>query len=237
MVRKCILGVFAHPDDEVSGSGGTFVKYAREGMDVFVVTATRGEEGEIGAGAGPIDRQTLPEVREMELRAVLESLGAHPPVFLGYRDQHLREADFPELVDKVLAEMERTKPDVVIAFGPLGITRHDDHIAMHHATVEAFHRYRLLPDASPRLFYVALTKELGEQAGLDLEGPDVEPTVFIDITLEKPVKVAALRMYRSQDDAQWLANMVEASTWGDTEMYHQAYPPLQEGHTAQGFWE
>ena len=31
MVRKCILGVFAHPDDEVSGSGGTFVKIRPRG--------------------------------------------------------------------------------------------------------------------------------------------------------------------------------------------------------------
>lgn len=41
--RRCILGVFAHPDDETSCAGGTFSRYAREGVAVYVVTATRGE--------------------------------------------------------------------------------------------------------------------------------------------------------------------------------------------------
>ena len=40
--RRCILGVFAHPDDETSCAGGTFSRYARAGVDVYVATATRG---------------------------------------------------------------------------------------------------------------------------------------------------------------------------------------------------
>jgi LmbE family N-acetylglucosaminyl deacetylase len=41
--RRCLLGVFAHPDDETSCAAGTFARYAREGVAVYVVTATRGE--------------------------------------------------------------------------------------------------------------------------------------------------------------------------------------------------
>ena len=46
--RRCILGVFAHPDDETSCAGGTLSRYARAGVEVYVATATRGEQGILG---------------------------------------------------------------------------------------------------------------------------------------------------------------------------------------------
>ena len=44
-INKSILGIFAHPDDETSGAGCTFTKFARMGANVTVNTATRGELG------------------------------------------------------------------------------------------------------------------------------------------------------------------------------------------------
>ena len=40
-----LLAVLAHPDDESLGVGGTLAKYAAEGIDTYLVTATRGEGG------------------------------------------------------------------------------------------------------------------------------------------------------------------------------------------------
>lgn len=42
------MGVLAHPDDETSRAAGTFARYAREGVAVYVVTATRGEQAILG---------------------------------------------------------------------------------------------------------------------------------------------------------------------------------------------
>ena len=42
-----ILGVFAHPDDESFCAGGTFAKYAAAGAEIMVVSATRGDAGQI----------------------------------------------------------------------------------------------------------------------------------------------------------------------------------------------
>ena len=42
-----LMAFFAHPDDEAFGAGGTLAKYAAEGGDLCLVTATRGEAGEI----------------------------------------------------------------------------------------------------------------------------------------------------------------------------------------------
>ena len=44
-----LLFVLAHPDDETLGNGGTIARYADEGIEVHLVTATGGEEGWFGA--------------------------------------------------------------------------------------------------------------------------------------------------------------------------------------------
>ena len=129
--RRCILAVFAHPDDETSAAAGTLTHYAREGVDIHVVTATRGERGALGTGDLRIARRDLPAVREAELRTVLALYGAHPPILLGYRDQALSTADFATLTDDVWQVMAAVRPDVVITFGPSGISGHDDHTTFH----------------------------------------------------------------------------------------------------------
>ena len=140
--RRCILGVFAHPDDETSCAGGTFSRYAHTGVEVYVATATRGEQGMLGTHGQEVTREGLPRVRAMELCTVLRMYGARPPIFLGYRDQEVSHANADELITKIAAVMAAIMPDVVITFGPLGLSGHPDHVAVHHATVAAFHRYR-----------------------------------------------------------------------------------------------
>ena len=234
--RRCILGVFAHPDDETSGCAGTFAKYARQGVEVYVVTATRGERGELGTGGLTIDRENLPAVRENELRAVLELYGANPPILFGYRDQEVSSAAFEELVQHILAAMERTTPDVVITFGPSGISNHADHKAIHGAACEAFHRYRQPLGRDLRLYYMALPEDIARRFAFNLDATEMDVSVTVDITALKPVKVRALRMYRSQPDAQALADLFESNPW-NAEWFHQAYPAVAlTSQTAAGFW-
>jgi N-acetyl-1-D-myo-inositol-2-amino-2-deoxy-alpha-D-glucopyranoside deacetylase len=76
---RSILCVFAHPDDETAGAGGTIARYTAEGVAVQVVTATRGEQGSLGPDDRVIGREELPIVRETELRSAMVVLGAHPP--------------------------------------------------------------------------------------------------------------------------------------------------------------
>src|SRR3989442_12493004 len=131
--RRCILVVFAHPDDETSAAAGTLMHYAREGVDIHVVTATRGERGDLGTGDLTIERRDLPAVREAELRAVLALYGTYPPILLDYRDQELITADFETLTQDILRAMASVQPDVVITFGPSGISDHNDHKTIPHA--------------------------------------------------------------------------------------------------------
>ena len=85
MTNLTFMAVFAHPDDEAFGTGGTLAMHAAEGCDVYRVTATRGEAGQI-ADPKVGTSADLPFVREHELRCACRAYGMRPPRFLGYAD-------------------------------------------------------------------------------------------------------------------------------------------------------
>ena len=131
-----LMAVFAHPDDEAFGTGGTLSRYAAEGCDVYVVTATRGEAGEI-AEPDLTTSADLPFVREQESRCACEIYGIHPPLFLDYADGLLPIVHQGQAVGRVVRQIRELKPQVVITFGPDGIYGHYDHIAVHRWTTIA----------------------------------------------------------------------------------------------------
>lgn len=144
-----LMAVLAHPDDETFGMGGTLAQYAHEGVDVYLVCATRGEVGEMEAEYlqgfnSPAER------REYELRCAAKNLGIKEVIFLNYRDsgmtgsEHnnhpdsLYSAKLEKVTEEVVQIIRRVRPTVVITFDPIGGYRHPDHIKIHEATVEAF---------------------------------------------------------------------------------------------------
>jgi len=145
-----LLAVFAHPDDESFGPGGTLALYAQRGVDVHLICATRGEAGQISSTfTEPV--QDIATRREQELRCAASKLGLAQVHHLGYRDsgmpgtpdnnhpQALAQAPLDEVAHKVCHIIRQVHPHVVITHDPIGGYRHPDHIAVHHATVEAFH--------------------------------------------------------------------------------------------------
>jgi LmbE family N-acetylglucosaminyl deacetylase len=131
-----LMAVFAHPDDEAFGMGGTLTKYADGGHDVHLVTATRGEAGLI-AEAEMATFANLPEVREQELRCACNIYGINPPRFLDYQDGQLTTVHQGQAVGKLVRILRQIRPDVVVTFGPDGVYGHYDHIAVHRWTTIA----------------------------------------------------------------------------------------------------
>jgi N-acetyl-1-D-myo-inositol-2-amino-2-deoxy-alpha-D-glucopyranoside deacetylase len=192
-VEHSLLAVYAHPDDEAFGTGGTLARYASEGVATTLVCATRGEVGEIAEGTGATP-QTLGEVRENELRCAAETMGVREVIFLGYRDsgmagtpenQHPQafiNAPADEVVRQLVGVIRRVRPEVVVTFEPNGGYGHPDHIAIHQHTVAAFHaaadpaQYpelgaswqaaRLYYTAIPRSFFRRMVDEM-QALGMD----------------------------------------------------------------------
>ncbi len=131
-----ILGVFAHPDDESFCAGGTLAKYAAAGAEIMVVSATRGDAGQIRDGRAAT-RRTLGQVRERELRLACTQLGVQHAVCLDYGDGRLKDVEPQALTRDVARILRAFRPDVVITFGPDGGYGHPDHIAIGAATTAA----------------------------------------------------------------------------------------------------
>jgi len=136
-----LMAVLAHPDDESLGFGGTLAKYAAEGVETSLVTATRGEAGRFnGHRGGTPDHPgaaALGRIREGELRAAAAVLGIHDVSLLDYRDQELDRAEPGEAIGQIASHLRRVRPDVVMTFGPDGAYGHPDHIAISQFTTAA----------------------------------------------------------------------------------------------------
>lgn len=134
--RPRLLGVFAHPDDETFCAGGTLATYAERGAETMVVSATRGEAGQI-RDAARATRRTLGRVREQELRAACGLLGVEHVACLDYSDGTLEDHIDTLRVD-VAELLQRFRPDVVVTFGDDGAYGHPDHVAISRVTTHAF---------------------------------------------------------------------------------------------------
>src|SRR5262245_27346558 len=123
-----LMAVLAHPDDESLGVGGTLAKYASEGVEVFLATATRGDSGRY-RGLRSDDPQhpgpaSLANIREAELRAAASALGLSEVTLLDFRDQYLDRAHPSEAIAAIVQHIRRVHPQVVVTFGPEGAYGH-----------------------------------------------------------------------------------------------------------------
>jgi LmbE family N-acetylglucosaminyl deacetylase len=149
--ERTLMFVGAHPDDESFGPGGTLARYAGDGARVVYACATRGEAGG-GETGDPDQGARLGERRWSELRCAAAALGLAEVLHLGYRDsgmagspdnRHPRAlvaAPLDDVTRDVVAVIRQVRPQVVITFDPIGGYHHPDHIAIHEATVRAFHQ-------------------------------------------------------------------------------------------------
>jgi LmbE family N-acetylglucosaminyl deacetylase len=143
-----LLVVYAHPDDEAFGNAGTILAARAAGVEVQYVCATRGECGTVDAEylVGHADVRALRTAEQLAAAEVLDLGAVH---FLNYRDSNMQgtpDNQHPEAlmmapVDDVAARVQHfidtLHPQYLITFPPYGGYGHPDHIAIHHATMQA----------------------------------------------------------------------------------------------------
>jgi mycothiol conjugate amidase Mca len=151
--RLTLMAVHAHPDDECMSTGGVLARYAREGLRTVLVTATRGEEGEVlDPELNPEEvKPKLGDVRVAELACACQHLGVEEWHVLGYRDSGmvgweandhpdcLAQADLQEATGRLVRLIRSLRPHVLTCYDEQGGYGHPDHIQVHRLTVAAFH--------------------------------------------------------------------------------------------------
>jgi LmbE family N-acetylglucosaminyl deacetylase len=158
-----LLGVWAHPDDEAYLSAGLLASAVDAGWRVVVATATRGEIGtDDPEGCPP---ELLSRIRADELADSLRVVGvtehrwlrtAHPLI-----DGRLAAVPEEDGVGAVVRLISDVSPDLVVTFGPDGLTGHSDHRTISRWVTRAWQRTRTGAD----LWYAALTPEFLDRWG------------------------------------------------------------------------
>jgi len=138
----------AHPDDEVIATGGAMAKAHADGHRVVLVTATRGERGEVAPDFLRPGEQ-LWERRVVELQAAADVLGVDRIEFLGYSDSGMMDtptnddpasfwqADVDEAAHRLAAILREEQADVLTIYDANGGYGHPDHIQVHRVGVRA----------------------------------------------------------------------------------------------------
>jgi len=170
--------------------GGTLARYSAEGVRTTLVTATRGEVGEI------LDKDLDPKeaaprlatIREGELRNAVKVLGVNELVFLGYEDSGMAglprnrergtfwQADEEEAIERLIQVVRRVRPQVMVTQNEFGGYAHPDHIKTHRVAIGAFFYagdVKRFPGGEPfrpsKLYYSAFPKSLMRQMAEAME--------------------------------------------------------------------
>jgi LmbE family N-acetylglucosaminyl deacetylase len=138
--------VLAHPDDESLATGGVIAKYARKGVNIQLICASRGERGRFFDHPDSPGPEVVGKTRNTELKAAAKILGINDVYSLDYMDGDIDRADPSEITLKIAEYISITKPDVVVTFGPDGAYGHPDHIAISQYTGAAITRAAVLGD-------------------------------------------------------------------------------------------
>jgi len=232
----------AHPDDEAIATAGTMALMAAGGHRVVLVTATRGELGEVPEGF--LDPgETLAERRAVELEAACAALGVARHEFLGYGDSGMEgldtnndpgcfwQADVEEAAERLAAILRSEGADVLTAYDEHGNYGHPDHVQVHRvglragalaavprvfmATVNRDHLLRLLETADGD----ALRGAGDEGPAVDNLGvPEERLSTVVDVSRFLDTKRRAMEAHASQiSETSFFLSMPPeafAAVWG-----------------------
>ena len=232
-----LMAVHAHPDDESSSTGGVLARYGDEGVTTVVVTCTNGEYGDgpehVKPGEDGHDPDQVAKTRIGELQLACQHLGVTRLELLGYHDSGMADwpykdeahvfvgVPFEEPVGRLVALVERYRPDVMVTYDAVDGRGHPDHVQAHRIAVEAFHRTGI---ASKLYFIVRRRPDWdGLRERLVAAGIEVPPsprmiepdalqrmaeaekriTTVVDTTSVAARKRDALAAHASQLDRSW----------------------------------
>jgi LmbE family N-acetylglucosaminyl deacetylase len=201
--KKTILAIFAHPDDEQSVSP-VLAKYADAGVNIYVAIATDGRYG-ASEHFGVDDPDSLVAIRKDEITCMTSKLGINPPIMMGLHDQlRMQEGmdtmslQLNAIKDEVIKLFNNLKPDIVITWGPSGMTGHPDHRMIGNVVTEVFSAKKW--NKPSRLYYTELVSGSMPTGYTELSTVDISYlNVRIPVSKEYIEKArAAWDCYKSQ---------------------------------------
>lgn len=161
-MERHVLVLFPHPDDETLAVGGAIALLAQAGCPITYACFTLGQMGRNMGKPFFANRESLPTIREKELREACRHLGISDLRLMGFRDKTLEFEDPEHLADVILGLIEELNPSLIITYYP-GYCVHPDHEAIAEATIRALRR--LPEEKRPTLQCQAFARGFEEALG------------------------------------------------------------------------
>lgn len=195
-MKKTVVCIFAHPDDEAFGPSGTIALLAQEN-DVYILCATKGQSGKDSDFASP---QQLHQRRVQELLESAKILGVKKVFFLGFKDGTLCNNLYHKLADKIENYILKLQPEIILTFENKGISGHIDHITVSMVATYVFEKHTCVR----QLYYYCRTEEQSKKLRKDyfIYYPPGYPKSKIDKTFRVDgvwkTKIQAMYTHKSQ---------------------------------------
>jgi LmbE family N-acetylglucosaminyl deacetylase len=219
------MAIVAHPDDIEFSCAGLLARWSKAGTRISYVLCT---SGEVGIAEPGMTKARAAEIREEEQRAAAEIVGAAEVVFLREPDGMLQATI--ELRKKLVREIRRFRPEVVLSSDPTIVwagndyINHPDHRAAATAALDATFPAAGQPNLFEELEAEGLTAHKPRKVYVTEFGP-AELSVNITDTIE--IKVTALRAHKSQmkdwDPEQMVREWSAAIAKGKEMAYAEGY--------------
>jgi LmbE family N-acetylglucosaminyl deacetylase len=184
------------------------------------VCATRGERGWFESEGPDPGFEGVARIREAELNCAAEHLGLREVCFLDYIDGDVDQADAKEIIARIVTQIRRIQPQVVVTFSPDGAYGHPDHIALAQFTnaalvcaADASYTDGQSPHRVSKLYYmvdsldmVKLANEAFGGISMDVDGetrhhvgwPDWQITTWLDNKRYMGMVHQAIQCHKSQ---------------------------------------
>jgi LmbE family N-acetylglucosaminyl deacetylase len=140
-----LVCIFAHPDDEAFGPGGTIALLSQT-YEITIICVTNGDDSRMSDEKA----RALGAVRREELRRSASLLGVKSVLFLDYQDGKLCNGFYHEIAEKLERKFKELRPSTLLTFEPRGVSGHIDHIAVSMITSYVFEK---LPFIEELLYY------------------------------------------------------------------------------------
>jgi LmbE family N-acetylglucosaminyl deacetylase len=238
-----LMAVHAHPDDEAVATGGVLARAAAEKITTVVVTCTNGEFGDgpegVKPGAEGHDEVAVAATRRIELEESCRQLGVAHLEMLGYHDSGMADWDYRQRPDvfcnvpsaestaRLVALLERYRPDVVITYEEESMYDHPDHVQTSRITKAAVAESGI----PAKLYYIGLTfsgwgrvRKILEEKGVEMPAmPDLGPealqrmaateariTTTVDVSAYLNRKQASVTAHASQFRDSFFTKLTDA---------------------------
>jgi LmbE family N-acetylglucosaminyl deacetylase len=240
--QRKILGVFAHPDDESMGPGGTLAKYAAAGHRVAFISATDGGAGRLFEER-PSDNTALRRKRRQETERAAAILGIEFLGFLGWEDRKLDRLNILDIESVLAGVIREEKPHVVVVFHGSGISHHPDHRVIALAVQGAFlgaaregwyagaPLETLPPHAATKLYFYTLRRRAiarVEWPRTVYASPDDEISTMIDTRATADTRWRAIRAHESQQNGPPFERLYRAGVFAE-ECFVRVFPTWRSG--------